>query len=125
MDINNVTNSISLSNSFQAKTDSTSSKSVAPESVSQAIKDEVVKDEVKSRQTKTNEDTASIVETLNKSLDPFNTKIKFGLDKDDVYYVSVIDTETNKILRRFPKEQAAQLVPKMQEVVGILFDEKG
>jgi uncharacterized FlaG/YvyC family protein len=29
------------------------------------------------------------------------------------------------MLRRFPIEQAEQLLPKMQEVNGLLFDQKG
>lgn len=124
MDINNITSSNSLNNSFQAKSESTS-QAEAPASVSQAIKEEVVKNEVESREPETNQDVQKIVETLNKSLDPFNTKIKFGVDKDDVYYVSVLEAETNRVLRRFPREQAAQLIPKMQEVAGVLFDEKG
>lgn len=125
MEINNLTNSISVNNSFTPRSDSSSKEVDAPESVSQAIKEEVVKNEVESRQPENNQDIEKIVESLNKSLDPFNTKIRFGVDKDDVYYVSVLEAETNKVLRRFPREQAAQLIPKMQEVAGVLFDEKG
>jgi flagellar protein FlaG len=29
------------------------------------------------------------------------------------------------MIRRFPAEQAADFLPKMQEVTGILFDSKG
>jgi len=124
MNINNITNSISLNNSLQTRADSTPEKE-ASASVSQAIKQEVVKDEVESRQPESDQDIQKVVESLNKSLDPFDTKIKFGVDKNDVYYVSVLEADTNRVLRRFPREQAAQLIPKMQEVAGVLFDEKG
>ena len=33
--------------------------------------------------------------------------------------------ETSKIIRRFPAEKAADFLPKMQEVTGMLFDMKG
>ena len=67
-----------------------------------------------------------LIDTLNRALDPFNTSIRFGFDNsNDVFFVSVIDTHTNDTIRRFPVEQAESLVTKMNEIVGIIFDEKG
>lgn len=71
------------------------------------------------------EDVQDLVAQLNKALAPMNTNIKFGVDSQDVFYVSVVESETSKLLRRFPAEQAADFLPKMQEVTGILFDTKG
>jgi len=71
-------------------------------------------------------DVQGLVDTLNKSLSPFNTSIRFGFDNNnEVFYVSVIDTNTQDLIRRFPAEQAESLVGKMNEIVGIIFDEKG
>ncbi|MGZ8546231.1 MAG: flagellar protein FlaG [Sulfuricurvum sp.] len=67
-----------------------------------------------------------LIEQLNRSLDPFNTSLRFGFDNSsEDFYVSVIETQSNRVLRRFPQEQAQQLLPKMQEVTGLLFDHKG
>jgi flagellar protein FlaG len=71
------------------------------------------------------EQVQDLVEQLNKALAPMNTNIKFGVDQQDIFYVSVIDTETSKMLRRFPAEEAVDFLPKMQEVTGILFDKRG
>jgi flagellar protein FlaG len=71
------------------------------------------------------EKVQDLVEQLNRALAPMNTNIKFGVDQQDVFYVSVIESETSKMIRRFPAEQAADFLPKMQEVTGILFDSKG
>ena len=71
------------------------------------------------------EQVKDLVDQLNKALSPMNTNIKFGVDAQDVFYVSVIESETSKMIRRFPAEQAADFLPKMQEVTGILFDSKG
>ena len=71
------------------------------------------------------EQVADLVKELNDALAPMNTNIKFGVDSQDVFFVSVIESETSKMLRRFPAEQAADFLPKMQEVTGILFDTKG
>jgi len=67
-----------------------------------------------------------LVKQLNHSLEPLNTSLRFGFDnKSDVFYVSVIDTKSERIIRRFPQEQAEQLLPKMQAAEGALFDDKG
>ncbi len=71
------------------------------------------------------EQVRELVDQLNKAMAPMNTNIKFGVDSQDVFYVSVIESETSKMLRRFPAEQAADFLPKMQEVTGILFDTRG
>lgn len=67
-----------------------------------------------------------LIEQLNRSLDPFNTSLRFGFDNSsEDFYVSVVETKSNRMLRRFPIEQAEQILPKIQEVNGLLFDQKG
>jgi len=70
-------------------------------------------------------DVENLVDQLNEAMSPLETSLKFGVDKDDIYYVSVIDQKTNDVIRRFPAEKGAEFLPKMQEVSGILFDSKG
>ena len=67
----------------------------------------------------------NLVDDLNKAMAPMSTNLRFGVDNDDIFYVSVIESETSKMIRRFPAEQAADFLPKMQEVTGMLFDMKG
>ncbi|MDF1874576.1 flagellar protein FlaG [Sulfurimonas sp. SAG-AH-194-I05] len=67
----------------------------------------------------------NLIDDLNKAIAPMNTNLKFGVDPDDIFYVSVIESETSKMIRRFPAEKAADFLPKMLEVTGILFDTKG
>ncbi len=71
------------------------------------------------------EQVEDLVKELNNAMAPMNTNLKFGVDTNDVFYVSVVESETSKMMRRFPAEQAADFLPKMQEVTGILFDSKG
>ena len=78
-----------------------------------------------SQKINSKEQVQDLVEQLNKALAPMTTNIKFGVDMQDTFYVSVIESETSKIIRRFPAEQAADFLPKMREVTGILFDSKG
>lgn len=102
----------------------------ATQSVQQLQKAQINQDKVSEANTETQtakvgsqENMDALIEKLNKSLDPFSTSLRFGYD--DSFYVSVIDTQRNAVLRRFPLEQAEQLLPKMQEVTGMLFDIKG
>ena len=67
----------------------------------------------------------NLVDDLNKAMAPMNTNIRFGVDPDDIFYVSVVESETSKMIRRFPAEKAADFLPKMLEVTGMLFDTKG
>jgi flagellar protein FlaG len=70
-------------------------------------------------------DVDELVKKLNEAMSPLNTNIKFGVDQNDIFYVAAIDSKTNRMIRRFPAEQAQDFLPKMQEVTGILFDSKG
>jgi flagellar protein FlaG len=98
--------------------------------VQQPKQENVVKElqkEVSSTETKINskEQVKDLVDQLNKAMSPMNTNLKFAVDSQDVFFVSVVESETNKMIRRFPAEQAQSFLPKMQEVSGILFDTKG
>jgi flagellar protein FlaG len=74
----------------------------------------------------TETEARELIDSLNKALNPFNTSLRFGFDNSsEVFYVSVIDTNTSDMIRRFPLEQASTLTAKMNEVTGIIFDEKG
>ncbi|MFA5233339.1 MAG: flagellar protein FlaG [Sulfurimonas sp.] len=103
---------------------------VAHQQVQQPKEVDVVKEMQKentgdSQKINSKEQVQDLVEELNRALAPMNTNIKFGVDQQDIFYVSVIESETSKMIRRFPAEQAADFLPKMKEVTGILFDSKG
>jgi flagellar protein FlaG len=71
------------------------------------------------------EQVENLVRELNNAMAPMNTNLRFGVDSDDIFYVSVVESETSKMIRRFPAEKAAEFLPKMLEVTGMLFDTKG
>lgn len=85
-----------------------------------------VQSERRTQKVDSQEQMDRLIDELNSSLDPFNTTLRFGFDnRSEDFYVSVVDTKSNQMIRRFPVEEAMQLLPKMQEVNGILFDQKG
>lgn len=82
--------------------------------------------EQKTSKIESAEQMEELVEKMNRALNPFNTTLRFGFDNSSKdFYVSVIDTMNNKLLHRFPAEKAEVLLPKIQEVNGILFDQRG
>jgi len=98
--------------------------------VEQPKQQNVVKElqkEVSQTDTKINskEQVKELVDQLNNAMAPMSTNVRFGVDSENIFFVSVIESETSKLIRRFPAEQAADFLPKMQEVTGMLFDTKG
>jgi len=82
-------------------------------------------DNSSSMQVDSENDVKKLVDELNSTMSQINKDLKFGVDDNDIFYVSVIDTKSNTMIRRFPAEKAADFLPKMKEVTGILFDSKG
>ena len=118
----------------QQHTNTISTKTKAPQQQvqqrSQPTATEIIKNIQKesvqsSNKITSKEEVEDLVQELNRAIIPMSTNIKFGVDSQDVFYVSVIESETSKVLRRFPAEQAQAILPKMQEVTGALFDIKG
>lgn len=67
-----------------------------------------------------------IVKELNEAMNPLNTDLEFKYNnKVEELTVMVIDKKTDKIIREFPPKEALQLMEKMRELVGMLFDKKG
>jgi len=104
------------------ETGSTQVREQQPKNVVKEIQKEVSSPEVK---IDTKEKMEALVDSLNKAMAPISTNLSFGVDSDDIFFVSVRETESQRLIRRFPAEQAADFLPKMQEVTGMLFDIKG
>ena len=77
------------------------------------------------KKTESEKDMDDLIKQLNSEMSQLNPNIKFGVDKDDIFYVAAIDAKTNKVIRRFPAEKARDFLPKMREVTGMLFEHKG
>jgi flagellar protein FlaG len=88
-------------------------------------KDLVEVTQEKSTKINSKEQVQDLVKQLNDALAPMKTDLSFGVDNDDIFYVAVKESETNKMIRRFPVEQAQDFLPKMKEVTGLLIDTKG
>jgi flagellar protein FlaG len=86
----------------------------------------IEKEEKKSQEKITKEKLQELTQKLNKEMEPLNPDIKFNFnDKIDNFVVNVIDKKTDRVIRKFPPEEALKIMEKMRELVGALFDKKG
>lgn len=65
------------------------------------------------------------VERLNRLADIFATALRFSVhEATRTIMVRVVDTRTGEVIREIPPQQILDAVAKMQELLGLLFDEK-
>ena len=65
------------------------------------------------------------VEGMNEFLEPTSTNVKFQLhEKLEVYYVQVVDTKTDEVLREIPNKKFLDMYASMAELAGLIVDEK-
>ncbi|MDE5602401.1 MAG: flagellar protein FlaG [Helicobacter sp.] len=66
-----------------------------------------------------------LAQQLNKELNPLNTSISFGFNEEiNGMFVSVTETKTNRLIRKIPSDEAMELMAKMKEIVGIIFNKE-
>ena len=62
---------------------------------------------------------------MNEFLEPFSTSLKFQLhEKLEVYYVQIIDTRTDEVLKEIPNKKFLDMYASLAEIAGLLVDEK-
>jgi len=65
------------------------------------------------------------VDGMNEFLQPTSTNVKFQLhEKLDIYYVQVIDSKTDEVLREIPNKKFLDMYASMAELAGLMVDEK-
>lgn len=65
------------------------------------------------------------VENLNKFMQSSTTHLKFTLhEKLNEYYVQIISDHDNTVVREIPSKKMMDMVAQMQEMIGLLVDEK-
>lgn len=71
------------------------------------------------------EDLTKAVAEIQSRLQSMGSSLDFAVNKDpDAVVVRVTNRETGDLIRQFPSEQVLQLNKKLQELTGLLFDEK-
>ncbi|WP_188206703.1 flagellar protein FlaG [Alkalibacillus aidingensis] len=71
------------------------------------------------------ERAGELVDGLNEFLEPADTAIRYELhDKLDRYYISIVDTESDEIVKEIPPERLLDVYAAMAEFMGFIVDER-
>ncbi|MEA2111856.1 MAG: flagellar protein FlaG [Campylobacterota bacterium] len=114
-------------NPVKAETSAVQMQQHQAEAIQKAeVKQEKLDSQTEVKSIDSEKDVSQLVKELNDAISPFRTSLKFGFDNSsEDFFVSVIESKTNKLISRFPAEQAVTFLPKIQEVNGLMFDQKG
>ena len=65
------------------------------------------------------------IESINKFLEPAHTNLRFQLhDKLQEYYVTIVNTDTNQVVKEIPPKKFLDMYAFMIESIGLLVDYK-
>lgn len=74
---------------------------------------------------KKKEKVEEVVKGLNEFLNPAHTSIKFKFhEKLNEYYVTVVDDNTNEVIKEIPSKKLLDTYAMMAEHLGLLVDKK-
>lgn len=66
-----------------------------------------------------------MTDSMNKFLESVNTQLRFKLHDDlKEYYVTIVDTNTDEVVREIPSKKLMDIYASMKEFVGLLIDRK-
>lgn len=88
--------------------------------------DNYVKDDKKNSEEKLSlSEAQDMVGSLNEFLKSADSRLKFVLhDQLETYYVTIINNETDEVIKEIPSEQMMNIRAAMREFVGLLVDRK-
>ncbi|WP_456383097.1 flagellar protein FlaG [Persephonella sp.] len=65
------------------------------------------------------------INNLNKKLEMLNSQLKVETDEDTgMRVIKIVDKETNEVIRQIPPEVMLKIAKYLDEVAGLLFNEK-
>lgn len=71
------------------------------------------------------DEVETVVDKLNQLMEPLRTNLKFQYhEKLDEYYVTVINPQTNEVIKEIPPKKMLDMYAEMAEFMGILIDKK-
>lgn len=88
-----------------------------------------IAEESSRKQEEDNVDLSKTMESLRKTFEKlsrfFKTEAQFTIERElNMIIIKIKDRETGEIVRQIPPEVAVKIAKNLQELIGILFDEK-
>jgi flagellar protein FlaG len=98
---------------------------LSEEQKTQLAKESVDKSSNENFSEKKEKNVDEAVDKLNKAAQVFDRSIRFQIHKKtNRTMVSVVDTANDKVIRQIPNEEVLNLVAKMDDYMGLIFDKK-
>lgn len=120
----------SIQNLLQMNKETTTAKQIAEDgefTESEAVREQETASATQERselEQLSNEEIEELAKFLNDSVDLFNISIHFELNQDiDRVVVQVTDKNTGEIIRQIPSDELIALAERLNEMVGVLFNE--
>ncbi|MGB9789406.1 MAG: flagellar protein FlaG [Thermotoga caldifontis] len=90
---------------------------------------EKIAEESSKKQEQDSVDLSKTMESLRKTFEKlsrfFKTEAQFTIERElNMIIIKIKDRETGEIVRQIPPEVAVKIAKNLQELIGILFDEK-
>ncbi|MDR2166055.1 MAG: flagellar protein FlaG [Zoogloeaceae bacterium] len=83
------------------------------------------RDEAKEREASFQEQLEESVEELNEFVLPYNTALRFSIEKDSgAVIVKVMDRETEEVVKQIPSEEAIALARALDKLKGLLVQQQ-
>ena len=80
---------------------------------------------VEEAQMPTKDEAKELVNGLNRFLGPVDSAIKFVFhDQLNEYYITIIDSNTDEVIREIPPKKLLDVYAAMAEFMGLIVDEK-
>lgn len=83
------------------------------------------KQEQPQQEVLTKEKTEKVIESMNDFLKESNSHLKFQFhDQLKEYYVTIVDDETNEVIKEIPPKKLLDMYAAMTDFLGLLIDKK-
>jgi flagellar protein FlaG len=87
------------------------------------IKKQEIPKEIKTSEIATEIEMKKVIDTLEKGIRQFNRRLKFDINTElNRIVVKVIDKDTEKVIREIPPSEIQNLLMKIREAIGLLYD---
>ncbi|MBC8197982.1 MAG: flagellar protein FlaG [Candidatus Marinimicrobia bacterium] len=70
------------------------------------------------------QDFSNAINSVNEYVEMFNNKVSFSIDEKSREIIHVYDNETGDLIRQIPPKEMIELVDKLEEIAGIIFNNK-
>ena len=70
------------------------------------------------------QDFNDAINSVNDYVEMFNNKVSFSIDEKSRKIIHVYDNNTGELIRQIPPEEMIQLIDKLEEIAGIIFNNK-